>query len=66
METGALLRLRSRLEALGGSLVLERSAAGPMDGFPAYGSRGKEGALGRDLRVRFDPGGILSPGRFGT
>jgi hypothetical protein len=66
VDVASLERLRSRLEALGGSLVLERSVAGPLDGFPAYGSAGKTGALGRALRVRFDPGGILSPGRFGT
>jgi len=33
---------------------------------PAYGSRGRPGALDRALRARFDPGGILSPGRFET
>ncbi len=62
----ALERLRARLEALGGSLVVERGAPELLAGFPTYGPGGKRAALGRALRARFDPGGVLSTGRFET
>jgi len=61
-----LLLLRDRLRILGGSLVLERMEPWQAYPMPAYGSRGRPGALDRALRARFDPGGILSPGRFET
>lgn len=70
VEAGAdatsLGRLRARLEALGGSLVVERGSPELVASCPAYGSAGKTGVLGRALRARFDPGGVLSPGRFET
>jgi glycolate oxidase FAD binding subunit len=66
VESASLTRLRARLEALGGSLVVERGAPELLAGFPAYGSPAKAVALGRALRARFDPGGVLSPGRFET
>ncbi|HSW28942.1 MAG TPA: FAD-binding oxidoreductase [Longimicrobiales bacterium] len=66
VEAASLTRLRARLEALGGSLVVERGAPELLAGFPAYGSAGKAAELGRALRVRFDPLGVLSPGRFET
>ncbi len=65
-DTAALAKLRARLEALGGSLVAERGAPELLAGFPAYGSAGKAAGLGRALRARFDPLGVLSPGRFET
>jgi glycolate oxidase FAD binding subunit len=66
VEASSLERLRSRLRALGGSLVIERSTTGAPAGFPSYRSDGKTAALGREIRARFDPDGILSPGRFGA
>lgn len=66
VEASSLERLRSRLRALGGSLVLERTTTGAPAGFPAYAAHGKTAALGRALRARFDPDGVLSPGRFGA
>ncbi|MDP2959181.1 MAG: FAD-binding oxidoreductase [Longimicrobiales bacterium] len=63
-EASALRALRARLEALGGSLVLERAGAGLLAEVPAYGQGGRAGALGAALRTRFDPGGVLSAGRF--
>lgn len=65
-DAASLERLRSRMVALGGSLVLERSTKGVPAGFPAYAAHGKTAALGRALRARFDPDGLLSPGRFGA
>jgi glycolate oxidase FAD binding subunit len=66
VDATSLSRLRTRLEALGGSLAVERSAPGLLSAFPAYGSGGRAGALSRSLRGRFDPGGVLSAGRFET
>jgi len=63
-EVSALRVLRTRLEALGGSLVLERAGAGLLAEVPAFGHGGRAGALGAALRKRFDPGGVLSAGRF--
>jgi glycolate oxidase FAD binding subunit len=65
-DAGSLARLRARLEALGGSLAVERCTPLLAAGFPARGDAGRAGALGRALRARFDPGGVLSPGRFET
>jgi glycolate oxidase FAD binding subunit len=65
-DVASLIRLRARLEALGGSLVVERSTPELAAVFPAHGSAGKAGRLGRALRAQFDPGGVLSPGRFET
>jgi hypothetical protein len=64
MDAQALTTLRVRVESLGGSLTLERAPAGLLDRIPAYGDGGRAGSLGLALRGRFDPGGVLSPGRF--
>jgi hypothetical protein len=66
VDAPTLARLRDRLEALGGSLVVERSAPELLAGCPAYRTAAKAAALGRALRGRFDPGGVLSQGRFET
>lgn len=60
----ALRRLRARLEALGGTLVLERCPPAVLGEVPARGDGGRAGALGSALRRHFDPSGVLSPGRF--
>jgi glycolate oxidase FAD binding subunit len=60
----ALARLRARLESLGGSVTLERAPAELLEEVRAYGPGGRSHALGVALRRRFDPGGVLSPGRF--
>jgi glycolate oxidase FAD binding subunit len=59
-----LLLLRNRLDSLGGSLVFERMEPWQAYPLPTYGSRGRPGTLDRSLRARFDPAGVLSPGRF--
>lgn len=63
-DRDALLRLRSRLAGLGGSLVLDRADPRILERVPAHGGLGRASALGGELRRRFDPGGVLSPGRF--
>jgi glycolate oxidase FAD binding subunit len=60
----ALVALRARLESLGGSLSLELAPAELVARVGAHGARGRSGALAASLRRRFDPGGVLSPGRF--
>jgi len=64
VEIDALRRLRVRVGALGGSLSVERAPATVLEGFPAYAPERRSHALGVALRDRFDPGGVLSPGRF--
>lgn len=64
VDVAALATLRIRVEALGGSLTLERAPGTILAKLPAYGSVGRAGALAVALRGRFDPGGVLSPGRF--
>ena len=56
-------RLRSRVEGLGGSVMVERAPPRWVEAVPAYGS-GPGDALGAALRKRFDPQGVLSPGMF--
>lgn len=63
-DADALAKLRLRVAAMGGSVTLERAPPDLVRGVPAYGPAGRAGALGSELRRRFDPGGVLSPGRF--
>lgn len=64
VAAGELKTLRLRVSALGGAVTVERAPQSLLDDFPAYGRGGRTSALGLALRQRFDPGGILSPGRF--
>lgn len=63
-DAEALRLLRRRLEASGGTLVLERADPALMRDVEPYGAAGRVAALAAGLRARFDPRGILSPGRF--
>lgn len=63
-EAEAVLRLRARLEAMGGSLCVERAPPGLLATVPPRGERAAERAMGAALKARFDPRGTLSPGRF--
>ena len=61
--------LRSRCEAAGGALILERATAERKRELGVWGRSTSEGATARDLVVRrlkerFDPHGVLAPGRF--
>ena len=64
MDAKALTTLRVGVESLGGSVTVERAPAELLQRIPAYGEGGRAGALGLALRERFDPAGVLSPGRF--
>ncbi|HSG07922.1 MAG TPA: FAD-binding oxidoreductase [Longimicrobiales bacterium] len=63
-DADALTKLRLRVETMGGSVTLERAPPDLVMRVPAYGPVGRAGALEAELRRRFDPGGVLSPGRF--
>jgi glycolate oxidase FAD binding subunit len=61
----ALKGLRRRLEAARGSLVLSQGPAAILKEIGVLGTEGPEARLMRGLKKKFDPAGILSPGRFG-
>lgn len=63
VSTQDVLTLRERLEAVGGTLVLERAPEALSAEVPVRGDAGGAGALAAELRARFDPSGVLSPGR---
>src|SRR5205807_1973744 len=65
IDRATFRRIRSDLEAMGGYAVLER--AGPdykraVGG--AWGASGIPNAIARELKTRFDPRGVLAPGRL--
>ncbi len=64
VDAGALGTLRQRVEALGGSMTLERAPTHVVAAAGAFGDRGAQGSFMHDLRARFDPRGLLSPGMF--
>jgi hypothetical protein len=66
IDAFALTVLRRRLEALGGSLTLERAPLELAEQVGVYGDRGRVAVLDAAIRTRFDPGGVLAPGRFGS
>jgi glycolate oxidase FAD binding subunit len=59
---GVLTRLRGRLEAEGGSLVVLQHS--PSLVLEAWGGVRDDAALMRAVKARFDPRGTLNPGRF--
>ncbi len=61
---GGLAVAREALEALGGFLVV-MEAPGPLRGtLDGWGPMPAEVALMRQIKMAFDPKGILNPGRF--
>jgi glycolate oxidase FAD binding subunit len=63
-ETAALEACRQVAQQVGGSLMLERLPEPAKAGLDVFGAHGRELALMRDLKQRFDPTGVLNPGRF--
>ncbi|MBW3534990.1 MAG: hypothetical protein KY453_07220 [Gemmatimonadetes bacterium] len=59
-----LADLRRTLEVRGGSLVVSRAPRQVVARVSAWGDAGPAARLMREIKARFDPGGILSPGRF--
>ena len=56
--------VRRTLEARGGSLVVASAPRLVVERAGAWGDPGPAARLMRDIKARFDPGGILAPGRF--
>lgn len=61
---GELRQLREVLEANGGAMVVERAPAALRRQVGTWGRARTPEAIGRSLKARFDPNGVLSPGRF--
>lgn len=61
----ALERLRTKAEALGGILILEKAAAEIKAEFDSWGSMGTSSPLMQRVKTQLDPDNLLSPGRFG-
>lgn len=61
---GELRELRTLLEANGGALVVERAPTVLRRAVGTWGTPRTPEAIGRSLKARFDPNGVLSPGRF--
>jgi glycolate oxidase subunit GlcD len=68
VETGAgvssLQSLRSKAEALGGSLVVERAPEEIKRAFDVWGNAASTSALLRRVKGQLDPQGLFCPGRF--
>ena len=63
-ETDALEACDRVAQQVGGSLMLESLPDSARAGRDVFGSLGPELALMRTLKQRFDPTGVLNPGRF--
>lgn len=61
---GELRALRMLLESNGGALVIERAPADLRKDVGTWGTPRTPEAIGRSLKARFDPNGVLAPGRF--
>ncbi|MDI3298564.1 MAG: FAD-binding oxidoreductase [Bacillota bacterium] len=62
--SGFLRRWREAAEALGGAVVVEKAPDGLRGRFPAWGTPPPAIELMRAVKARFDPRGVLNPGRF--
>ena len=60
-----LTNLRTTAESLGGSLVIENASTEIKNRIDAWGSGRTADLMGR-VKKQLDPGGLLSPGRFGV
>ena len=56
--------LREVLEGKGGALVVERAAVTLRDAVGTWGTLRTPAVVGRALKERFDPNGVLAPGRM--
>jgi FAD/FMN-containing dehydrogenase len=63
-DVDALRGLRARCEAMGGALILERASVADKRALGVWGARRNVPRIARELKARFDPHGILAPGRF--
>ncbi len=59
-----LAALRSKCEALGGALILERTSTEQRKAIGTWGRQRLPSAIASALKQRFDPHGVLAPGRI--
>jgi len=59
-----LASLRSRCEEVGGALVVERTSTGQRRALGTWGRMRIPAEIARRLKERFDPHGVLAPGRM--
>ncbi len=64
IDAAGLLRLRERAVACGGHASFEWLPAAGFEGLDVFGEAPGTRALAAALKARFDPRGILNPGRF--
>ena len=60
----ALERLRTKAEALGGSLMLENASSEIKTEFDSWGAAGTSLGLMKRVKQQLDPNCMFSPGRF--
>jgi len=65
-DVGRLRERRASLEAAGGALVLERGSLEDKRALGVWGTPRIPLAIARGLKARFDPRGVLAPGRMPT
>ena len=60
----ALIELREKISALDGSMVMNRAPLSLKRRIDVWGPPGKDFVLMQSLKAKFDPDGLLNPGRF--
>ena len=63
-QAGLIRRLRAATEAFAGALVIECCARAIKEEFDVWGAPGSDFALMKKLKAVWDPGSVLSPGRY--
>jgi glycolate oxidase FAD binding subunit len=63
-SNGEISAVRGRCEAMGGALILERSSTDQRRALGTWGTPRVPAAIARSLKERFDPRGVLAPGRL--
>ena len=63
-SNGEISALRGRCEAIGGALILERTSSEQRRALGTWGTPRVPAAIARSLKERFDPRGVLAPGRL--
>jgi len=61
---GRIKSLRSEVESMGGTLIIERAPSFIRLEADAWGKPGPEISIMRSIKQRYDPDSLLSPGRF--
>jgi glycolate oxidase FAD binding subunit len=61
---GRIKSLRSEVESMGGTLIIERAPSFIRLEADAWGEPGPQIRVMRSIKQRYDPDSLLSPGRF--